>query len=215
MSHFPRADEADKSYSVEQLARFRQAITMIQDHGIEVRHMANSAALFDIPASHFEAVRPGIALYGLRPSSTIANPFANRLKPVLQWKTQITFLKEVPAGVGLSYGHAIHTENPSVIATVPVGYGDGLQRNLSNRLEVLVRGARCPQIGRITMDMSLIDVTTLRGRVMLGDEVVIIGRQGTEEITADEMAAKLGTINYEIVTSISHRVPRLAVEATK
>jgi alanine racemase len=177
--------------------------------------MANSAALFDIPASHFEAVRPGIALYGLRPSSTIANPFANRLKPVLQWKTQITFLKEVPAGVGLSYGHAIHTENPSVIATVPVGYGDGLQRNLSNRLEVLVRGARCPQIGRITMDMSLIDVTTLRGRVMLGDEVVIIGRQGTEEITADEMAAKLGTINYEIVTSISHRVPRLAVEATK
>jgi len=215
MSHFPRADEADKSYSVEQLARFRQAITMIQDHGIEVRHMANSAALFDIPASHFEAVRPGIALYGLRPSSTIANPSANRLKPVLQWKTQITFLKEVPAGVGLSYGHAIHTENPSVIATVPVGYGDGLQRNLSNRLEVLVRGVRCPQIGRITMDMSLIDVTTLRGRVMLGDEVVIIGRQGTEEITADEMAAKLGTINYEIVTSISHRVPRLAVAATK
>jgi alanine racemase len=215
MSHFPRADEADKSYSVKQLARFQQAMTMIQNHGIEVRHMANSAALFDIPASHFEAVRPGIALYGLRPSSTIANPAANRLKPVLQWKTQITFLKEVPAGAGLSYGHAFHTENPSVIATVPIGYGDGLQRNLSNRLEVLVRGVRCPQVGRITMDMSLIDVTSLRGRVTLGDEVVIIGRQGAAEITADELAAKLGTINYEIVTSISHRVPRLAVEGAE
>jgi alanine racemase len=215
MSHFPRADEAEKSYSMEQLARFQQAITMIQNHGIEVCHMANSAALFDIPASRFEAVRPGIALYGLQPSSTIANPSAKRLKPVLQWKTQIIFLKEIPAGVGLSYGHGFHTENPSVIATVSIGYGDGLQRSLSNRLEVLVRGVRCPQVGRITMDMCLIDVTTLRGRVKLGDEVVIIGRQGAAEITADELAAKLATINYEIVTSISHRVPRLAVEGAE
>ena len=211
MSHFPRADEADKGYSLEQIARFREVVEMARGRGIEARHMANSAAIFDIAGSHFDAVRPGIALYGLRPSPTIANPHVSELQPVLEWKTRITFLKEVPAGVGLSYGHAFHTQEPSVIATIPIGYGDGLRRGLSNRLEVLVRGARCPQVGRITMDMSLIDVTALRGRVALGDEVVIIGRQGEEEITADELAAKLGTINYEIVTCISHRVPRLAV----
>jgi alanine racemase len=131
------------------------------------------------------------------------------LKPVLEWKTRITFLKEVPAGIGLSYGHTFHTARPSLIATVPIGYGDGLQRNLSNKLEVLVRGVRCPQVGRITMDMSLVDVTAVRGRAALGDEVVIVGRQGNEEITADELAGKLGTINYEIVTGISHRVPRI------
>jgi alanine racemase len=213
MTHCPRADEADKSYSLEQVARFRQVIEATEGYGIEVRHMANSAAILDLPASHFDAVRPGIALYGLRPSAGIANACVQELKPVLEWKTQITFLKKVPAGVGLSYGHAFHTQQPSLIATVPMGYGEGLPRNLSNQLEVLVGGVRCPQVGRITMDMSLIDVTALQGRVALGDEVVLIGRQGKEEITADELAAKLGTINYEIVTCIAHRVPRLAVGA--
>ena len=210
MSHLPRADEADKTYSLEQLARFRSIVEATAGYGIEVRHIANSAAILDLPDSYFDAVRPGIALYGLRPSATLVNSSAQELKPVLQWKTQITFLKEVAAGVGLSYGHAFHTQRPTVIATVPVGYGDGLPRNLSNKFDLLVRGARCPQVGRITMDMSLIDVTALRGQVSLGDEVVIIGRQGNEKVTADELAAKLGTINYEIVTCISHRVPRVA-----
>lgn len=211
MSHFPRADETDKSYSLKQLADFSRVVAATAPYGIEIRHMANSAAIFDLPDSHFDAVRPGIALYGLPPSRTIANPRLSELEPVLEWKTQIAFLKEVPAGAGLSYGHAFHARNPSLIATVPIGYGDGLARNLSNKLEVLVRGVRCPQVGRVTMDMSLIDVTALRDRVATGDEVVVIGRQGNEEITADELAAKLGTINYEIVTCISHRVPRVAV----
>lgn len=209
MSHFPRADEADKSYSLAQLERFRQVVKATKNTGIEVRHMANSAAIFDLRDSYFDAVRPGIAIYGLTPSATIHNPRVHTLKPVLEWKTRITFLKEVPAGTGLSYGHAFHTTKPSLIATVPVGYGDGLSRTLSNHLQVLVRGRRCPQVGRITMDMSLIDVTTLRGQVELGDEVVVIGRQGEEEVTADEVAMKLGTINYEVVTCISHRVPRV------
>lgn len=211
MSHFPRADETDKSYSSEQLARFRQVVKATTPYGIEMLHMANSAAIFDLPESHFDAVRPGIALYGLSPSATIANRRVSELKPVLEWKSQITFLKEVPSGTGLSYGHAFHTQKPSMIATVPIGYGDGLARNLSNEIEVLVRGVRCPQVGRITMDMSLIDVTTLGGQVEPGDEVVVIGQQGNEKITAEELAAKLGTINYEIVTCISHRVPRVAV----
>lgn len=214
MSHFPRADETDKNYSLEQIGRFHQVIKATKGHVIEVRHMANSAAILDLPGSHFDAARPGVALYGLRPSASIANPCACELKPVLEWKTQIIFLKEVQAGVGLSYGHAFHTRQSSLIATVPIGYGDGLQRNLSNKLEVLIRGVRCPQVGRITMDMSLIDVTALHGQVALGDEVVIVGRQGKEEVTADELAGKLGTINYEIVTGISHRVPRVVVPAS-
>jgi alanine racemase len=210
MSHFPCADAADKTVSREGLARFRRAIELANPHGIDVRHMANSAALFDLPESYFDAARPGIAIYGLRPSRAIRNKVVNALRPVLEWKTRITFLKEVPAGTGLSYGHAFHTRRPSLIATVPVGYGDGLSRNLSNNFDLLVHGVRCPQVGRITMDQSLIDVTALRGRVELGDEAVIIGRQGEEEVTADELADKLGTINYEVVTAISSRVARVA-----
>jgi alanine racemase len=213
MSHFPRADEADKSYSMAQLARFRDLVEMKRCQGIQSCHMANSAAIFALPGSYFDAVRPGIALYGLQPSASPAHLAAGELKPVLQLKTQIVFLKEVAAGVGLSYGHAFHTQRASLIATLPIGYGDGLSRGLSGRMDVLVRGVRCPQVGRITMDMSLIDVTALRGPAALGDEAVVIGRQGNEEITADDLAGRLGTINYEIVTGISHRVPRLAIES--
>ncbi|UCH41268.1 MAG: alanine racemase [Gammaproteobacteria bacterium] len=209
MSHFPRADESDKTFSCEQIEKFRELAVLAESCGVETCHLANSAAILDLPESYFDAVRPGIAIYGLRPSAQIANPLVDHLQPVLEWKTRITLLKEVPGGVGLSYGHAFHTSRPSLIATLPVGYGDGLSRNLSNNLEVLVRGIRCPQVGRITMDQSLIDVTVLRGRVELGDEVVIIGRQGEEEIFADELAGKLGTINYEIVSAIAARVPRI------
>jgi alanine racemase len=210
MSHFPRADETDKAYSLAQLERFQRVAEATSGYGIEFRHMANSAALLDLSESHFDAVRPGIAMYGLRPSAGVANPLVRELQPVLEWKSRITFLKEVPAGTGLSYGHAFHAERDSLIATVPVGYGDGLMRRLSNDMDVLVRGRRCSQVGRITMDQSLVDVTTLRGHVRPGDEVVLIGRQGEEEITADELANKLGTINYEIVTTIAQRVHRVA-----
>ncbi len=211
MSHFPCADKADKRVSEEGLARFRGVIEATRSYGIEVRHIANSAAILDLPASYFDAVRPGIAVYGLAPSSEIVNRHAQALQPVLEWKTRISFLKEVPTATGLSYGHTFYTRRPSLIATLPLGYGDGLSRNLSNKLEVLVGGRRCPQVGLITMDQSLVDVTALRGQVTPGDEVVIIGRQGEDEITADELAGILGTINYEVVTAISQRVPRVVV----
>jgi alanine racemase len=211
MSHFPCADEKDKTLSLQELAEFRRVIEATRSHGIEVRHMANSAAILDLPDSYLDAVRPGIALYGLAPSAEIASPRVQALRPVLELKTRLTFLKEVPAGTGLSYGHAFHTKRPSLIATLPLGYGDGLSRNLSNSFEVLVAGRRCPQVGRITMDQSLIDVTALRGRVAVGDEVVVIGKQGDQTVTADELAGLLGTINYEVVTAISQRVPRVAV----
>ncbi len=211
MSHFPCADEADKRLSHEEIRLFAEAISAAQAFGIEVCHMANSAAILDLPPSHFDVVRPGIAIYGLAPSREIVNPHVTELKPVLEWKSRITFLKEVATGTGLSYGHSYHTHRPSLIATVPVGYGDGLHRNLSSNMEMLVGGRRCPQVGRITMDQSLLDVTELRGEVGLGDDVVIIGRQGRGEVTADELAHKLGTINYEVVTGIATRVPRRVV----
>lgn len=211
MSHFPRADEADKAYSLEQLERFRRVRDASRGHGIEVHHLANSAAVFDLPDARFDAVRPGIALYGLRPSGSIVNPRVAELRPALEWTTRVTFLKEMPAGVGLSYGHRFRTQRPSLVATLRVGYGDGLARSLSNGLDVLVRGRRCPQVGTITMDQTLVDVTELRGHVEAGDEAVLIGRQGDEEITADEIAEKLGTISYEVVTGLAERIFRVGV----
>lgn len=209
MSHFPGADEADKDYSEAQIERFGALVNATRERGIEVYHMANSAAILDLPGSNFDAVRPGIAMYGLAPSAHVRNPKVRELRPVLELKSRITYLKEVPANTGLSYGHAFQTTEASLIATLPVGYGDGLSRALSNRIDVLVGATRCPQVGHVTMDMCLVDVTALRGRVALGDVATIIGRDGDEEITADELAAKLGTINYEIVTRIGQRVPRV------
>jgi alanine racemase len=210
MSHFPRADEADKSYSRGQVQAFARLCEATRGFGIELRHLANSAGILDLPEARFDAVRPGIALYGIAPSAEIQNPRVRELQPVLEWRTRITFLKEVPAGTGLGYGHAFRTERASLIATLPVGYGDGLPRRLSNGMDVLVGGVRCPQLGRISMDQSLADVSALRGKVALGDEAVLLGRQGDAEISAAELAQRLGTIAYEVVTAISRRVPRVA-----
>ena len=211
MSHFPRADEADKRFSRNQIAAFAKLRDATRDAGIELYHMANSAAVFDLPESHFDAVRTGIALYGLAPSAQIANPRVRELQPVLEWTTRISFLKEVLADTGLSYGHAFVASRATLVATLPVGYGDGLRRNLSNQLEVLVGGVRCPQLGRITMDQTLVDVSALRGRVALGDSVVLLGRQGDQTIGADEWARRLGTVSYEVATALAPRVPRVPV----
>jgi alanine racemase len=214
-SHFARADEGDPAFSREQLAAFERVREATSDLGVEVCHFANSAAIFDLPESHLDAARPGIALYGLRPSPRIVNPRVDELRPVLEWRSRISFLKEVPAGLGLSYGHTFRTRRPTLVATLPVGYGDGLRRNLSNGFEVWVGGTRCPQVGTITMDQTLVDVTALRGRVATGDDAVLLGGgAGGEQAaapSADEWAARLGTINYEIVTAITRRVPRVAV----
>lgn len=211
MSHFARADEADKAFSHEQTELFRGAVEQARAFGIEYAHMANSAAIFDVPGSHFDAARPGVSIYGLAASPTIANPQVHELEPVLEWKTRIAFLNELPAGAGVSYGHAYRTARPSLLAVLPVGYGDGLSRGLSNNLDVLIGGVRCPQVGRITMDTTLVDVTALRGRVATGDEAVLVGRQGNERVTVDELARRLGTISYEVVTGIHARVPRIEV----
>ncbi|MCB1740346.1 MAG: alanine racemase [Gammaproteobacteria bacterium] len=219
MSHFACADEADKRSAREQLQCFTRVRAIGMAHGVPLYHMANSAALLDLPEALFDAARPGIAIYGLKPSDQLHNPIAEQLRPVLSLHSLVSLVKTVPAGVGISYGHAFHTSTATRVATLPVGYGDGIARGLSGRLEVLIGGRRCPQIGRITMDQMLVDVSALWDTVRVGDEAVLIGSQPSAEsssagssttIRADELAALGGTINYEIVTAIAARVPRVA-----
>ncbi|GHT05671.1 alanine racemase [Endomicrobiia bacterium] len=208
-THFAVAD-TDPVFTQQQLDIFSNIVKFARINlGLKfIAHAANSAALFRNKRTHLDMVRPGISIYGLTPFKH-AERFL-KLKSVLSWKTKIIFLKKVPAGFCVSYGRTFVTNRASVIATIPVGYADGYNRLLSNKCDVLVRGKRCPIAGRITMDMTMIDVTDVKG-VTLGDEVVLIGVQGKEHIKVDELAKIQNTINYEVTSSISVRVPRIVV----
>ena len=209
-SHFSTAESVDGDYTKKQLEIFTGVVTSMRAAGIKALfHFANSAATITQPAAYFDMVRPGIMLYGAYPSPAMAQQIA--LKPVLSWHTKILQLKKVPAGTSISYGQTFITKRESLIATLPVGYADGYQRVLSNRGEALVRGKRAPVAGRVCMDLTMLDVTDIRN-VQQGDEVVLLGRQGDAEITADEMAAWAHTISYEIFTSIGARVPRIHIK---
>jgi alanine racemase len=208
-THFATADHADKTYADRQLHRFLELLDRLKQEGLEfpLNHVANSAALIDMTDSHLDLVRPGIATYGLYPSAEVDHERV-KLKPVMEWKARIIQVKTVPAGFGVSYGMTYQTPQPTTLATVAVGYADGLSRNLSSRGQMLVGGQKVPIVGRICMDLTLLDVSEVPG-VAVGDEVVILGRQGEEVLTADEMATTLDTINYEIVSTITSRVPRI------
>ena len=208
-THFATADSADKSYAENQLDLFMNYLDRLQKAGLEpsVRHAANSAALIDMPRSHLDMVRPGIATYGLYPSEEV-NTQHVFLKPAMTLKARIIHLKNVPAGFKVSYGITYETRKPTTIATVPIGYADGLNRLLSSRGQMLVHGQRAPIIGRVCMDLTMLDVGHIDG-VQVGDEVVVFGQQGNANLTIDEMASLLNTINYELVTSITARVPRV------
>lgn len=208
-THFATADSADKSYAENQLNFFINYLNRLRKAGLEpaVRHAANSAALIDMPHSHFDMVRPGIATYGLYPSDEVNKQHVS-LKPAMSLKTQIIHLKQVPAGFKVSYGITHETRKPTTIATVPVGYADGLNRLLSSRGQMIVHGQRAPIIGRVCMDLTMLDVGHI-DNVQMGDEVVIFGQQDNETLSVDEMASLLNTINYEIVSSITARVPRV------
>jgi len=160
-----------------------------------------------MPDSHLDMVRPGIATYGLYPSDEVDKSHV-ALKPVMTLKSRIIQLKTVPAGFNISYGITYQTKKPTTIATVPVGYADGFSRLLSNRGYMLVHGQKVPIVGRVCMDLTMLDVGSVRG-VEIEDEVVVFGQDGNESITADEVAAKLSTINYEIVSTITGRVARV------
>ncbi|MDR2426339.1 MAG: alanine racemase [Endomicrobium sp.] len=208
-THFAVAD-TDPVFTQKQLDTFLKVVKYARTNfGLKfIAHAANSAALFRNKRTHLDMVRTGISLYGLSPFK-YAERFIT-LKPVLSWKTKIIFMKRVTAGFCVSYGRTYVTNRASVIATIPVGYADGYNRLLSNKGDVLVRGKRCPIIGRVTMDMTMIDVTEVKG-VALGDESILIGSQGKEQIKADELAKIQDTVNYEVTCAISPRVPRIVV----
>jgi alanine racemase len=214
-THFAMADSPDafsvagwgNEYTRQQLARFHSVVNTLGQTGIHARyrHCANSPATVNLPEARFNLVRSGILIYGLDPSEEAPRPLD--FIPALSFKTQVASVKSVLAGTYIGYGCTFRTKRASRIAVLMVGYADGFRRTLSNCGEVLVHGKRAPVVGRVCMDMTMIDVTDIDG-VQPGDEVVLIGEQGTEEIRAEEVARNLGTNNYETVTTISARVER-------
>jgi alanine racemase len=204
-SHFSHAESVQGDYTRKQLKIFKRVVEQLRSASLlpPLVHLANSAATITLPEAYFDMVRPGLILY---PSAEMREQIT--LKPVLSWKTKILQLKKVPSGASISYGQTFITDRESLIATLPLGYADGYPRLLSNRGEALVRGERAPIAGRVCMDLTMLDVTDIRN-VRQGDEVVLLGRQGGAEITADEVAAWSNTISYEILTSIGTRVPRI------
>lgn len=207
-THLATADERDKSYALTQLEAYNHFIFRLQKFGTAsfLRHVANSAALIEFPESRLDMVRPGITIYGLYPSPEV-NRDLLRLKPAMSFKASISHVKQVPPGFAVSYGRTFITSKESIVATVPVGYADGYSRLFSNCGEVLVGGKRVPVIGRVCMDQIMIDVTSVP-EVRTGDEAVLFGKQGKEYLAVDELARKMGTINYEVVCMLGGRVPR-------
>jgi len=212
-THFSVADGKDKTYTEEQFKKFMEVLTVLEKEEIKIpiKHVGNSATLLDLPHMWLDLVRPGISIYGLYPSTEVQKTI--KLIPAHSFKTRIIFLKELSAGEYISYGRTYTTiKKRTKIASLPVGYADGYNRLLSNKGEVLARGRRFPIIGRICMDQCMIDVSSLL-EVKIGDEVVLWGRQGEEEITVEEISEKIGTINYEIVhLPDKKRVPKLFIK---
>ena len=205
-SHLPCADEPDKSFTCGQIKLFRDLLREIEASGIRIpqKHLANSAGILNFPESYFDLVRPGIMLYGLRPSPHMENGVA--LKPAMTLKTKIAYVKQVPPGTPISYGHTFSCHRQMLVATLPIGYGDGYNRGLSNGGYAVIRNAHAHLIGRVCMDMCMFDVTDIED-VQPGDEAVLFGTKPA----VDELAHQLDTINYEIVCSIGKRVPRIFV----
>ncbi len=208
-THFANADASDKTHARVQFARFASLLEALDKQGfhVKLRHAANSAATIEMPETHLDLVRPGISQYGLWPSKEVDKKRID-LKPVMSIKSTIIQVKSVTSGFAVSYGSTHHTPRPTRIATIPIGYADGFDRLLSSKGHMLVKGVRAPIIGRVCMDLTMIDVGHIPG-VSLEDEVVIMGRQGDEAITADDIADHVGTINYEIVSSLTSRVARV------
>ncbi len=208
-SHMSTADCADKSFSRLQEQRFNAFVAGLNARGagVKMRTLANSASIMEIPSVLFEAVRPGIILYGLYPSGEVDRSQL-ALKPVMQVKANIVHIKDVPAGFSVGYGRRFISDRPSRIATVPVGYADGLPRPYSQAAQVIVRGKLAPAAGNICMDQFMVDVTDVPG-VQTGDEVIIMGSDGVNTISADDIAAATGTINYEIVCAFGQRLPKV------
>jgi len=207
-THFPSAE--DDSFFTRQIKDFKALIEELCRYNIDIpfKHTSNSIALVDFKDAHMNMVRPGLVMYGLYPRNSLMKKL--KLKPALSLKTKVVYVKPVSKGRSISYGRTYIAQRDTMIATIPVGYGDGYSRDLSNRASVLVRGRRVPVVGRVCMDMSMIDVGHLN-KVGVGDGVVLIGRQGKEMIRTEELAKFMKTIPYEVVCNIGRRVPRVYI----
>ncbi len=207
-SHFALADARDKSYAQEQFRRFQAAVASMEGRGVHpaIRHIANSAAILEMPETHLDMVRAGIILYGMAPSEEVGPGYG--LSPLLKLKARTTYVKDLHPGEAVSYGCTFRAERETRLATLPIGYADGYTRLYAGKAEVEIRGRRVPVVGRICMDQCMVDVTDVPGAAV-GDEVTLFGSPG---LSIDEAAAWLGTINYEITCMISPRVPRVYLD---
>lgn len=214
-THFAKSDDIDKTMAEEQLAKFMKMKRMLKDRGVnpELIHAANSAAIIDLPDTSLDLVRAGISMYGMWPSDEVQKSRLE-LKPVLSLKSRIVFVKELAAGRTISYGATYTVAETAKIATVPVGYGDGYPRSLSNKGYVLVRGQRAPICGRICMDQFMVDVTHIP-EIQEGDEVVLVGESGQEAITMEEIGQLSGRFNYEFACDLGKRIPRVYYKDNK
>lgn len=207
-SHFATADEEDKTVALKQREKFDCFINELSKKGIsfKYKHICNSAAVCDLNDKCYSVVRPGIIIYGLYPSCEVSKKI--NLKPALELKSHISYIKKVPALEGISYGHSYVTKGERIIATIPVGYADGYPRALSNKGRVIINGKYAPIVGRVCMDQFMVDITDIPG-VRVEDSVTLIGKDGAASVFADEIATLCGTISYEILCQIGKRVPRI------
>lgn len=214
-THFSNADEEDKSYAHNQIEKFNSFINEIEKREVNlgVKHISNSASIIDIEDAHYNAIRPGIILYGYYPSDYI-NKDKLKLMPALSLKCQVIHVKELPKGEYIGYGRKFRTERDSVIATLPIGYADGYIRGLYGKAQVIINGKLAPVVGKICMDQCMVDVTDI-GPVNVGDEVILLGEGNGIKNNADDMAEILDTINYEILCMIGRRVPRIYIKDGK
>lgn len=215
-THFAKSDEKDKSSAGNQLALFKDFVEKIKGETgfqIPICHCANSAAMIELREADMDMVRAGIALYGLWPSEEVSKGIVG-LKPAMELKSQVIFVKEVEAGIQIGYGGTFTTPWKMKIATIPVGYGDGYPRGLSNKGYVLVHGEKAPIVGRICMDQFMIDVTQIP-RIKEGDAVTLIGREGERQITMEELGELSGRFNYELACCIGKRIPRIYLKSGK
>ncbi len=215
-THFPSSDE-DLDFTREQVGHFLGLLERLEAKGVDIplRHAANSGAVLSVPESFgspLNVVRPGIMIFGLRPSDR--TPGSGDLRPVMSFKSRIAQVRELPEGHPVSYGRTYRTPRPMRVAVIPVGYGHGYGWRLSNRGEVLIRGLRAPVVGRVTMDVTMADIDRIEGAAV-GDEVVLFGRQGEAAIAVDDIARRIGTINYEVICGIGKRVARVYLREGK
>lgn len=211
-THFAKADEADKTSTFHQMKLFKQMVGMLEERGVHVpiHHCSNSAAIVDVPEANMDLVRAGITMYGLWPSPEV-DKRRIELRPALSLVTHVAYVKELEAGREISYGGTYTTTKKQMIATIPVGYADGYARTLSNKADVLIHGQRAPICGRVCMDQFMVDVTDIP-HVKTGDKVTLIGRDGDEQITMEELGECADRFNYEFVCDLGKRIPRVYLQ---